>query len=124
MWLSSSPVLMGAFSCFPTLLQECLRPRFTQLSASATPLPFHQKTLSSSHLQSLHHLCTLSLPRGLLGSASALGSATFSFRLHGDSSGKTSLTTQTHLGTSTIYSFLALHLFAEHSILTNQSFQQ
>lgn len=91
-----------------------------QSGASATQLPFHWKTLSSFHLGSLHHLCTLSLPCGSEGLASALGLATLSFRLHVDSSGKTYLTTQTHLGTSTIYSLLAPHLFVEHShILTH-----
>lgn len=101
-------------------------PRVFEASFHAVrvPLPPHCLFTRRPHLQSLHHLCTLSLPLGLVGSASALGSATLSFRLHVDSSGKTSLTTQTHLGTSTIYSFLALHLFAEHSILTNQSFQR
>lgn len=46
------------------------------------PNPFHPKTLHSSHLRSLHHICICSLPLGLLCSAPALCLATSSPRLH------------------------------------------
>lgn len=93
---------LGTFNGFPALLLECLWPHLMLWGTFATSQYFHPKTLHSSHLRSIFapSLCpylVCSAPQIFAWLPPPRGS-----------SGKTFSTTQTHLGTSTVYSLLAL----------------
>lgn len=66
-WLPSSPCPVRTFHGSPVLLLGRLWPHAMGCLRHRTP--FHSKTLHSSHLRSLHHLCICSLPLGLVCSA-------------------------------------------------------
>lgn len=89
-WLSSSHLTVGTFNGFPELLLVCLRLHLMLWGSFATPVHFYpQDTVFHTCQAFAPSLHLLSVPC-LVCSPVALCLATSSFRLHMDSSRKTS----------------------------------